>query len=516
MRLVGISLLSLILVGTVFVLSLLDTRSIAHALLHKLTDPTRLVFEATHGSSEPDAAGETHTALMLFPHDRSVILSGLPAYQSVQFQLPRDARPIAGRLSLELTAQALPGTEAVLRVQIGGLKRAEVLLGPGTMYEALEVELSPTDLVDDELKISFSVLGKGPTGPCDGAGPLSTTVEIEPRSALELVLDTPLSTPRDLIASRGGVAQIGWPRHLNATEATRRLALAAERFRSGGQAVFIRDAGPGAVDIRALEELAEDPPMPARPTTSASIPIAADGQNAGLRRFSRQTKWRFGLSDRDLTAGYMASRLDLSLALGPLPSLSGWMLDVTLDGRLIHAEAVRSITSVYQKSLSLPKVQAAPGTQIEITVTSSIRKEGTCDEGPELIAELRADSLLHLELEASSRSARLREALASANGVRIEIPGSLTPPEATAVAHALGTVTPHGTSFHASDFAEADKAARVFNRLDASNSEKGLTHTWRLIPDGMGRPTILAPGETPHFQPTVMISLIPTMDGTAG
>ncbi|MEM9063441.1 MAG: hypothetical protein AAGD13_23520 [Pseudomonadota bacterium] len=497
MRLVGIALLALILVGTVIALSLLDTRSLASTLLHRIADPEHLVFSTAYENPATHRASDTHTARFLFDHDRSVILSGLPAYQSVRFQLPRDARPLSGRLHLELTAQVLPGTEAVLRVQIGGVKRAEVLLRPGTRSDAVEVELLPADLAGDALKISFSVLGKGPTGPCDGSGPLSTSVEIEPVSMLELALNAPITTARDLVARWGGVARIGWSGGLAADEQGQRLALAADLVRKGGRAVFLDAGSPEAFGTQPLRDLVTGWRKSTAPHPALSLALAEVGPNAGVRRFTRLTRWRVGVDHRDRSHSFAPDRLDLSLALGPLSAPSGWVLDVTLGGRLIHAEIVQPASGTFEKSLALPDLPLKPGTQIEVTVTSSVTKQSLCDEVPELIAEMRAASRLHFREVADSLPARLRAFLIDAGGLGIDVLGPLTAPEATEIAQILADITPPSLALQMARGMSGGISARIYSGSAIAHPWPELTSTWRLAANGAGDVTILSPGDTP-------------------
>lgn len=515
MRLVGISLLALILVGAVFALSLVDSRRLAHMLLQRVAEPVPLVFDAVHSELEP-LADSSHRTRVLMNRQRPVILSGLPSYQGIRFELPRDARPTAGRLRLALTAQVLPGTEAVLRVQIGGVKRGEVLLQPRTRREALEIELSGTDLAGDALKISLSLLGKGPTGPCDGEAPLSTTVEIEPISALHLTLSGPIETPRDLVASWGGTARIGWPAWLEDEERGRRLALAADLLRKSGRAVFLEAGTPEWLDTTSLRRFLSDWPDQRPRRLASPLSLAVNGPNAGLRRFVRQTRWRSGVGARDLGPGLLPKRLDLSIDLGPLPPLTGWVLDVTLDGRLIHAEVVQSASGTYKRSLDLPEIALKPGAQIEVTATSSMVKQGVCDEGPELIAEMRADSRIHLRRDINSLPTQLRGYLANAKAFGIDVLGALTPPEATAIAQALATTVPLDTNLRIAKTARAGIIARVISGAAIAELSADLVLTWRVIPGGLGEVIILPPGVVLASPTQVLISFDDLDSGAAG
>ncbi|MEO1492096.1 MAG: cellulose biosynthesis cyclic di-GMP-binding regulatory protein BcsB [Pseudomonadota bacterium] len=225
MRLVGISLLALLLVGAVVALSLMDGRGLATAALRHVSEPATLRFEVPTGIALEETADASHRAAFHFNQTRPVILSGLPSYQSIRFPLPRDVQVLSGRLRVVLTAQAIAGAEAALRVQIGGSRRGEMLLKTGVHRSDFEIVLTPEDLVGDAIKVSFSLVGRGPTGPCDAAAAMATSVEIEPETALDLTLTGPLETARDRVASWGGIARIGWPEWLKPEEQVRRPAV---------------------------------------------------------------------------------------------------------------------------------------------------------------------------------------------------------------------------------------------------------------------------------------------------
>ncbi len=359
-----------------------------------LTQDQNLVFEDRRAVK---TSGEDIGLVYRANPNHPVILSGLPAYQSVQFNLPLDARPTSGHLQVDATLQVLDGVEGVLRISIDGAKRGELLLRPGVVERTLQIPLSPTDFVRDQLVVSFSLQGEGPGSSCSRNEGLEAVVEIETTSLLVLTLDRTLETPRDRVHAWGNLARVAWPDWLQHEERIRRLILAAQFERYGIQSVM--------VDGHSNDALTTDEMRNALPFFAAlggdlgdaewPKRLAQSGANAGIRHFYRRTTWRERYDVRDDPDLKIPATLDLHLALGRQMNAQDWTVTVVLNNRLVHQEIVASDHLQFEASVSLPEEMQTSVNVLEISVASPHVSTGECDIGPALFAELLPTTRLH-------------------------------------------------------------------------------------------------------------------------
>ena len=125
---IGIGLMGFLLAGVALLLSTMNLWERAQWAVQTKINGPQLVFETP--AATPVSDQDTAVVSRSNP-DLSVILSGLPAYQSVTFDLPLNARPTSGYLQIDATLQVLAGVEGVLRVSIDNVRRGEMLLHPG-------------------------------------------------------------------------------------------------------------------------------------------------------------------------------------------------------------------------------------------------------------------------------------------------------------------------------------------------------------------------------------------------
>ena len=82
------------------------------------------------------------------------------------------------------------------------------------------------------------------------------------------------------------------------------------------------------------------------------------------------------------------------MQLGHLMHGQNWSLTVTLNNRLVFQEHTKGSNAEYQTLIDLPvDIQVATNT-LEVVATTTAPKDGVCDQGPELVAELLPDSRL--------------------------------------------------------------------------------------------------------------------------
>jgi hypothetical protein len=441
MRMIGIGLLGFLLAGVALLLSTMNLWERAQwAVLTKVNGP-QLIFETPAATQASDE--ETAIVLRSSP-DLSVILSGLPAYQGVTFNLPQNARPTSGYLQIDATLQVLSGVEGVLRVSIDNVRRGEMLLHPGAASRSLQVPLSPRDLAGEQLVVSFSLQGDGPAAMCQSDTGYAAIVEIETTSALHLTLDRPLKTVKDRVNAWGGVVRVGWPRWLDRKEQTRRLVLGTQFKQHDVPAVFLDEHVTDALTTIELREAFPILTNTRSPSDAATWPkqVAAKGANMGVRRFQNETRWRINIDLRDDPEMHIPSALDLRLKLGKQLT-DRWSVTVTLNGRLIHEDLLDQNTANYETYIPLPTKIITSSNVIEVTTTSTRTHEGTCARPIELVAEMLPETvLLAGDARFSDALSMLREHLSQLGGVSVGMASPLSAADADVASGLLAQVVP--------------------------------------------------------------------------
>lgn len=444
MRMIGIGLLGFLLAGIALLLSTMNILEKGQRYVREITNGPQLVFE----HRTPAEAESSHTATLSRTNsDHPVILSGFPAYQSVAFTMPVDARPTSGYLQINATSQVLDGVEGVLRISIHNTRRGEMLLRPGEVGRTLQIPLSPTDLAGSQLVVSFSLQGTGPQSQCGPDDGLAAVVEIETTSAVYLTLDAPLETARDRVRAWGDVVRVGWPHWLKEDEQLRRLVLAAQSQRRGLTTAFQNTEPHLALTTKDLREVLQSVPDPVQ-HGSFDGRLAQSGASAGVRRFHHKAVWR---ERYDLAGAYalpMPKELALNMQLGHLLGDAFWSLSVTLNDRLVYQSNIAGAQGALTAYIDLPtEVQAAANT-LEIVATTTRGRAGPCDEGPELVAEVLPTShLIAGDAVFADPMSEMHRALKDVIPIRVAMVGQLNAADAARASHLLNLTIPHGSPF---------------------------------------------------------------------
>ncbi len=442
MRMIGIGLMGFLLAGVALLLSTMNILEKGQRYVSELTQGPQLVFEDR--TALP--AADTHTAVVYRsnPH-QPVILSGLPAYQGVAFNMPMDARPTSGYLQIDATLQVLEGVEGVLRISIDNTRRGEMLLRPGEVGRSLQVPLSPTDFARDKLVVSFSLQGKGPGSQCSTDEGFEAVVEIETTSAVILTLDRPLESARDRVSAWGQMVRVAWPNWLKSEERVRRLVLATQFRQRGLETVMVDAHSADALATGGLRAAMLYHPAAERDAGRSAWPrgLADSGVNAGLRRFHHKTIWRERYDLRQGDAFRVPEALDLNLVLGGHIGQMPWSLTVTLNGRLIHHQVVEVAQTQLDLRVDMPKGMQAAVNVIEVTLGSTNPTKGVCNEGPELIAEmLPATQLVAGSSSYSDTLTELRLALTNIGTLHVGMLSDLNAAEAQTASMMLADLLP--------------------------------------------------------------------------
>lgn len=441
MRMIGIGLMGFLLAAVALLLSTMNILERGQHYLRGLTAESQLTFESRTAAP----ADDLYTATIQRSNaTHPIILAGLPAYQSVVFTMPLDARPTSGYLQINATSQVLDGVEGVLRVSIDNVKRGEMLLLPGKAARSLRIPLSPTDFVRDELVVSISLQGEGPDSQCSRDEGLEAIVEIETTSAVFLTLDRPLETARDQVNSWGRIVRVAWPHWLDNQERIRRLALATAFKQHDVETVVVGDPSTDAlttVQLRAvlpvLTEQADQEPV------SWPQPLAQKGTNAGLRRFHRETSWRYRYDlyhEDDLT---LPAGLELDMVFGRQLPGTHLSLTVTLNNRLLHHEIVDGSQTSYAALIPFPADVQAASNIVEVFASTTQSSNGRCDRGPALMAEmLPTTRLLAGDARYFDPLMEVRQALSEIGVLGVGVSGVLGAADADAASTLLAQLVP--------------------------------------------------------------------------
>ncbi|MEP5152833.1 hypothetical protein [Planktotalea sp.] len=507
MRMIGIGLLGFLFAGIALLLSTMNILERGERYVREITDGPQLVFE----HRTPALAQDPHEAKILRTNpDHPVILSGLPAYQSVAFNLPVDARPTSGYLQIDATSQVLEGVEGVLRISIRNTRRAEMLLHSGEAGRSLQIPLSPEDFAGDQLVVSFSLKGTGPHTQCGPQDGVEAVVEIETTSAIYVTLDQPQQSPRDQIYSWGNVARVAWPEWLQQDEQLRRLVLATQFQRRGLTAHFapsnLSEEGLTTNELRAAFSAMPAPEVKVLKTGQ----LAEEGANAGLRRFHRQVVWRDGFDLVGHSKQPMPSQLDLHLLFGRLIEGQNWTLTVTLNKRLVFHDQVDGAQTNFHALIDLPATIQAGSNALEVVATSTNAVNGICDQGPELIAEMLPQTrLIASETPFADAMSELQDTLRSVGPVNVDMTSTLSAIDADAAIQLLDHVIPVGTELKA---AGAKTHVTVLGRDHKTLPLPDVGRAWFVTRDASGEGLAVTKWTTGDALPHTDLAILVTPD----
>lgn len=352
-----------------------------------------LTFEVTPG------AEDDHSKVSIFRArpEGVLLLTAANRAQTARFQLPQDVAIAGGSLTLNATAQIADGQNSLLRVLVGNQIRGEVLLRPGQYDVEALIELTADDLASDMLGVRYALVLADDTGSCTPGGGLTNIVEIEQDTRVRLLVEDINLTPRDQVAAWGSVVLIGWPGWLSPEERQDRWMSAAQLTAQGYRVRFV-DApnsetlsGPDLADFVASQTPAYtmEEAIPAWPEY-----LSLAGANAGKRTFKEATSWRhwYRVGPHDHTSAPGAFRYELML--GPLPSTASWTIVVTHNGVILDVKEVAGRAGLHAGTVTLDDVEVLDSNLIEVTATSTYETVGQCNNGPDLFAEMRAETRL--------------------------------------------------------------------------------------------------------------------------
>ncbi len=438
MRLAGLGILALVLVG---ILILLGQSGAFDAAWQRTTGSDIQRFQdrddAVLANFDVDGSAVFGAPIT---DESPIILSGLPSFAGLQFRLPVDARPVSGDLNLAFTSLVAEDVEGVLRVTINGVKRADFLLREGERTDALQVQLTPSDLSSGVLSVGLSLQGRGPIAECTTDDAIAAVVIIDGESGLQLNLSDAPTTTRDRLALWGDRVPVSWTGETAGAGAPAALHKAAILQQKGYRPLFAESG----MATDALTTLAGEAERRSTFTMPGAYPISlsSDPTNEGLRKFTRRVNWRYAYDVADLPGGQLPSALDLRLQVGPATNELERDVVVTMNDRLLFSRRVSADTERLNQSVAIPAELQAQSNALDISISAYDADDVRCGDIAQSVAELLPETVLRGgEAGLTDELATLRGLLSSAGSVAINA-SDLSAPDAKAATDLIGGLDP--------------------------------------------------------------------------
>ena len=504
MRLLGLAVLALVLIGTVLTLGQLGAfNTNVGALLARgetVLDPDRAALEATMFKGKEAIVAPANDG-------GAIILSSLPSYASLPFLLPRDSRPTEGALKLDYRVNIDPGVEGVLRVNINGVRRAERLLDNRTAPESLSIELTARELASGHLDVTLSLQGRGLIADCPSDESVPAVVTIAPSSGLRLGLDRELHTVQDRLSVWGGRVPVQWTGIDDRMAAFDTLHAAAMLSQKGYRPLL----GPDGLSRGLLHEHAIESEPIALIETPVAFPVSllSDSANTGTRRFYHRVNWRYAYARSAGPDARVPTELNLALDVGPPDGSIRRDLVITLNDRLLASRRLAPGEQTIRQTIALPPEAYRLENEIDISLSARNEQESRCEDISQSVAELLPQTTLAnpVAIEPTEID-RVAAYLANADRVSFELVGGLlTSPDAQEASLLLGRL--HPASWRpVSDSARAHVRMLSGGNLRAQLEAQDAGPSWIVYREGNEDGQIVArkvlPGDT-HALPAVAL-----------
>ena len=391
MRTIALALLAFLLAGVAIAVSRFELSTAVSDGLGLNT--VQLVFEPELETVEQDLAVTISRARP----DGVLLLGRSSSTQTAHFPMLRDATVTSGVLHLQATSQIGPDETSVLRIFVGNEIRGEVLLAAGQRRIDTEIGLTSKDLASEELAIRYVMTRPQNDGSCTQNGEWSNIIEIEQDSNIVLEVEDAKLTPRDRVAAWGEEVLVGWPQWLTDEQRHIRSSLAMELAALGYAVRYVDAPNTQTMSVAEMRGLiaggrAESRRLIAEPEWPQAI--AQTGSNSGARWFQGSTQWRHWYRIGPDHFGSAPTAFDYELLLGSLPGEAHWTVSVTHNGSIIDVREVPGTSTTLTGNISLENLSFEPSNVIEVSAVSSYETTGLCNNGPDLLAELRSGTQL--------------------------------------------------------------------------------------------------------------------------
>lgn len=144
--------------------------------------------------------GQYEVSLAEAGHEDGLVVSGFPSYASATLPLVRDQKTRAVRLVLSGRQDVSPEAVTALRVTVNGRRVMERVLAPGQRDFDWVFDLS--DQLDGftQARIGVQLAGDVSAQVCHSDRSMGAVVSLAPHSGLEIELEGPLTSVRDVLA----------------------------------------------------------------------------------------------------------------------------------------------------------------------------------------------------------------------------------------------------------------------------------------------------------------------------
>lgn len=398
---------------------------------------TRMVERVTTAQAGFNPEGSHAVTFADGGESDGLVVSGFPSFASADLALVRDQQPRAVRLILRGEQDVSSDAVTALRVTVNGRRVMERVLSPGRRDFNWVFDLTEELAGEPDARVAFQLLGDLPENICHNDRSMGAVIAFAPNSGLEIELDGPLSSVRDVLAltprdvtiavaegdvwfetavrlgarlTRQGyrVDMVSLPDAaesaapglrglflVGAPEALQRAGFNPVRERAPAGAGLWRRAGSTMIAIMDADrietvrfltsELASiarsdsvDPVVfDQRGANAALASVERFGVDTSIQRIADSREWRFDYSLAQTPGGLLPEALAVDLRLPEGPDGFTNIAHVELNGEFIDSRRLRpGVENRY--AVALPPERQAVSNEIAIVIQRH-RDDGGCE-----------------------------------------------------------------------------------------------------------------------------------------
>ncbi|KAA5803959.1 hypothetical protein F1654_09210 [Alkalicaulis satelles] len=452
--------------------------------------------------------------------DSGVVVAGFPSFGSVTLPLVRDQAPRAVRLVLTGEQDVGPDTVTALQVTVNGRRVMERRLTPGRRNFNWVFDLTQELAGAPNARVAFNLSGDLPEDLCHNERSMGAMVSFAAQSGLEVDLEGPLSSVRDVMALTphrvtlaldegeawfelgvrlaARLARNGYQIDIvdlataaadvrpdtrglilaASPEALRRAGFSPVRERAPAGAGLYRRAGSTMVAVldasrfETVDFLTSELAAIARADVidpvafdvlgpeSAHTPLSAFGADTSVQNIANSRNWRVDYALSDLPGGRLPQAVALDLRLPEGPDGYTNLIHTLLNGEMIDSRRLQPGME-NRFTVNLPAHLQGLGNALEIRLQRHRDVGGCAIAQQRYPVQLSADSALVFDQgEGAAGFTALPPAFA--NGLVVRLPGDLEGAErlttARVTAEALARFAPRNTALEF-EFTSLDNGA---------------------------------------------------------
>ena len=161
---------------------------------------TRTLSNLTSAQADYDGANRHQILFRDAGAHEGLTVSGFPSYASTDLPLVRDTRADAIRLMLSGEQDVSERAVTALRVTVNGERVMERVLSPGRRQFNWVFDLTEELRDQPGARVAFQLMGDLPEDLCHNDRSMGAVIAFDPTSGVELELEGPLSSVRDVLA----------------------------------------------------------------------------------------------------------------------------------------------------------------------------------------------------------------------------------------------------------------------------------------------------------------------------